>query len=186
MRKTVKDFKIGDTVRIISGGAGGNYGLSTGSTTVVSDLGPYYVYVNGEKNDSGLGLVPHKLEVVRPAAPAVDFTKPLQTRDGRSVTLVTTEGRGEYPVIGYIDGNDHVQVFTASGKYYSYGSESDSDLQNVPKKPVEVVKYFNLYDNGDIGVGQDSRAEADSVAARNGKQRIGVKKLVLTEGQFDA
>ena len=45
-----------------------------------------------------------------------DFTKPVQTRSGLPVTIITTKGRGEYPVIGYVGSNKMLSMWNAQGE----------------------------------------------------------------------
>ena len=66
----------------------------------------------------------------------IDFTKPVQTRDGRKVELLTTNGRGEFCVIGYVGKEESPRRWDNSGNHYL--SVSDLTLENVP----ESIKCF--------------------------------------------
>lgn len=70
------------------------------------------------------------LELVRSAKPALDFSKPIQTRDGRAVDIRFTDGTGSYPVVGYIE--DSLSTWTKDGQYHEYGAYPENDLVNVP------------------------------------------------------
>ncbi|MBF7012514.1 hypothetical protein QUC32_22975 [Novosphingobium resinovorum] len=88
---------------------------------------------------------------VAEAAPVLDFTKPLSTRDGRPVSLLTTEGRGSYSVLGYVGDNDSLYAWTAAGKYLSHtAAPLDSDLVNV--EPIEEpdVVHASIYRCGTV------------------------------------
>ncbi len=106
---------------------------------------------------------------------SVDFDKPVQTRDGRTVTIITTKSRAAlYPVMAYIGKSDNIQNFTAEGKFYANGEVSDADIMNVP---VEITTYINVYPAGLDACTHATRAEADSAAGIN---RIGCNRVVLT------
>lgn len=69
----------------------------------------------------------------------LDFTKPVQTRDGRNVRILCTDGGGEYPVIGYCDplegdGDEGriIGCWLLSGKTVSFGGDHELDLINAP------------------------------------------------------
>jgi hypothetical protein len=97
----------------------------------------------------------------------VDFSKPVQTRDGRPVKLVTTSGRGDYPVVGYVDKNDTLTLWTAEGKLLA-GYEGRLDLINVPVKRVGWVNVTPFGQGSSIigcpGYIYSSKEEAESVA----------------------
>jgi hypothetical protein len=69
----------------------------------------------------------------------IDFTKPLQTRSGLKVRLISTAfelgNLGNYPVIAEVEGEGHI-TYTLTGKHYT-GESSEYDLQNVPKETFE-------------------------------------------------
>jgi hypothetical protein len=68
----------------------------------------------------------------------IDFSKPLRTKDGLPVTLVTTAGREPYPVVGFIGDYYMPKCWTKTGNYSIVPNEYD--LVNVPEK-----QYVNLY-----------------------------------------
>lgn len=74
----------------------------------------------------------------------VDFTKPVQTSDGRPVEIITTKGRAPYPVIGYVDDNSMPISWTIRGRQYSDESPSANDLINVPEKREYWVDFVNF------------------------------------------
>ena len=61
----------------------------------------------------------------------IDFTKPVETIDGTPVQIVSTEGRGRYPILGYIgDESQYITSWSSDGFYLSDKSESDFNLRN--------------------------------------------------------
>lgn len=74
---------------------------------------------------------------------SIDFTKPLQTRDGKKVRLLCTDAREPYPVIALIEETKLPGCFTSDGRD-TRGSESSWDLINVPEE-VMVDRWMNVY-----------------------------------------
>lgn len=83
----------------------------------------------------------------------LDLTKPMQTRDGRQVTLLTTEGRGKHKFLGYIGDAEEPRSWSHDGATRQRGfneqpgSLSSDDLINVPEKP----RYFVHRDGFNCG-----------------------------------
>jgi hypothetical protein len=113
--------------------------------------------------------------------PKVDFSKPVQTRDGRPVELVTTNGRGQYHVLGYIDKNDTFTQWTAEGKFLNE-HESYADLVNVPVKRVGWTNITPFGQGSPIigcpGYIYRSKEEAESAAPN---ERVICVKVEWTE-----
>lgn len=63
-----------------------------------------------------------------------DPTKPCTTRDGRDVIIKFTDGRGDYPIAGYIGAKDGVDHWSKDGHYFG-GNSHALDLVNVPETP---------------------------------------------------
>ena len=61
---------------------------------------------------------------------AFDPTKPFKTRDGRSVELKITDGRGKSKFWGYAGNNNWLSGWYNDGRYFK-SRESDIDLVNV-------------------------------------------------------
>ena len=76
--------------------------------------------------------------------PKIDFTKPIQTRDGRKWTKYCTDAPGRYPVHGYIEGEERPDAWKLDGSLYAYPG-SPGDLVNVPPKMVKVDCWINIY-----------------------------------------
>lgn len=74
----------------------------------------------------------------------IDFTKRVQTRDGRPVTILTTERvHPVFPVVGLVNGYD-IRSFTHEGHFCPDGCENHLDLVNVP---VKHELWINIYHN---------------------------------------
>ena len=105
-----------------------------------------------------------------------DFTKPVQTRSGLPVTIITTEGRGKYPVLGYID-QDEVPF-----RWDENGEHTISDAFNLINVPEKRVMYVNVYNDNEPVYRCQSRKDADE---KECKKRIACIRVEYTEGQFD-
>ena len=66
----------------------------------------------------------------------IDWNKPVQTKSGAPVTILSRAGRGPYPIIGYI----------AENPYLSSWPAEKHGLVNVPEKPREI--WVNRYNDG--------------------------------------
>lgn len=72
---------------------------------------------------------------------SIDWSKPVQTRDGRPVEIITRHGRGRWPVVGYMDKDNYPSTWTACGMYYPGEIRfACFDLINVPERTAEVVE----------------------------------------------
>lgn len=95
----------------------------------------------------------------------IDFTKPVQTKDGCPVKIFTAEARDTmYPVKGEVFAEDKWsdQSWTLGGLYVA-SEEGDSDLINVPE---EIEGWLNIYPrNGVIrNLYYDTKIQADIAA----------------------
>lgn len=66
-----------------------------------------------------------------------DPTKPVQTRDGRPVTLIFTNGREPWPLVGYIVNDVTPNIWRANGYYRPGGIAYELDLINAPEPQPE-------------------------------------------------
>lgn len=79
----------------------------------------------------------------------LDLTKPVQTRDGRSVRIFCTDGGGDMPVLGaigaYPKGHWDLRRWSAKGfiRPPGYGADND-DLMNIPET-FEQELWLNVY-----------------------------------------
>ena len=74
---------------------------------------------------------------------SIDFTKPLQTRDGKKVRLLCTDAREPYPVVVLYEDTKDVGLRTSDGKCL-VGISCAADLMNVPEQ-VTVDRWMNVY-----------------------------------------
>lgn len=87
---------------------------------------------------------------------ALDRNRPVQTRDGKPVRIITwTEGTEIYPVVGEIEGVTGVHCWTPEGYLYSSGV-SGNDLVNVPPKQTVTWHWCRPEGGGHIGGNLDS------------------------------
>jgi len=112
----------------------------------------------------------------------IDFTKPVQTRDGRKVTILTHTRRcANKPLlclVHEIDGTDSVAHYKEDGNFGSYlgcGDNWKLDLINVPEE--EIVVYVHAFG--------DAKSPIFSVS-RPGDPMVGSphkKKVVFKESE---
>lgn len=118
---------------------------------------------------------------------AVDWNKPLQTREGDPVTIITREGRGKYSVMGYIGNDEYITYWRPDGRFFDEQDTVGCDIINVPEKPMSQEVWLNVFKNSDgelrVGSTFTSRAKADSSSVSD--KRVACIKVVFTEGQFD-
>lgn len=111
---------------------------------------------------------------------SIDFTKPLQTRDGRKVRLLRPAACEPYPAIVLYEDTKAVQAHTSEGQLL-VGSNSPADLMNVPEEvtdntphgPAEYKECLKVV-TGAIA-GYFSRGRAELLELR--KQRDAALKL---------
>jgi hypothetical protein len=108
----------------------------------------------------------------------IDFDKPVQTRDGRRVTILTVEARDkDYPILGYVGEDTDLACWSTEGNR-SWGSGCFS-LINAPEK---FVGYINVYENISFNGCHESAVDASRGA---GTDRIACVRFEYTKGQFD-
>lgn len=87
----------------------------------------------------------------------LDLTKPVQTRDGRSVRILCDNMKTDQPVVGVVtnnDGREFVAQWDVSGKFYQRSPhEGPIDLINVPPKPVKYYAHVYRHDDGGVWIG---------------------------------
>lgn len=94
-----------------------------------------------------------------------DPTKPVQTRDGRRVTILKQDLKDAQPLVGVIhaiDEHDHdfVEQWCSDGRFSVAGKGNDfSDLVNVPAKRT-YSGWQNFYKDGTVGVISSTETDA--------------------------
>lgn len=128
------------------------------------------------------------LQNVPEVQPAVDFTKPVQTRDGRKVTIVATGVMEDLP--GYhprhpsqsvayrIAGSSDMHYAHDDGSYLCRGDTDVNDIINVPEEPERTSEFRGFNSKGQGGqLGNmylggypfESLAEAQAISFINGE-----------------
>ena len=112
-----------------------------------------------------------------------DFTKPVQTRDGRKVRTLCTDRLGYESVVCLITeegGREVVACRTSDGRFRT-DKESKRDLINVPGKRVVWV---NMYPRDCTYKMEVSRTESDANEASSFEREARVR-VEYEVGQFD-
>ena len=116
----------------------------------------------------------------------VDWTKPIQTRDGRPARLLgVLKGR---PFTSHVvalpeesDTSRECLMIRNSDGSASMGCTHPLDIINVPPEPRKFVRWCNVYPQDVITMYYD-RVRADSAALGS---RTGCRKIIITEGYDD-
>lgn len=119
----------------------------------------------------------------------IDFSKPVQTRDGRPARILATDLRHpDYSVVAAVsDGNNLEEIirFTPEGSFWKARGgrpEPDrADLVNVPRKIGREI-WVNVYPTDDSYGAMKSKAVADQWA---GGTRIACVKVVIDCNEGD-
>ena len=99
-----------------------------------------------------------------PQPKSIDWTKPVRTKDGRAVRVLCTDGPGDYPVVGFIDGVDGPDCWHIDGRYFeSFGD--DRDLENAPQR-IQADVWVNVYPNGNYYTYRTREAADKDVSSR--------------------
>jgi len=114
--------------------------------------------------------------------PSLDLTKPVQTRDGRKVRVLCTDGPKGRPLVGLVGDEDFPISWLSDGAYYVGALESIYDLINTPTAPRTFERWFNVYDNGEITSHVDRHDADDEIPWQT---RIARKRVIFTEGEWD-
>lgn len=88
---------------------------------------------------------------------------PLQTGDGRAVTLITVKGRGDYPLIGYVGDENNLYLWKANGACGD-GSRHSMNLVNAPVE-VDIWCAITVRPGGAISIVYDSKDSIESYAS---------------------
>ncbi len=75
----------------------------------------------------------------------LDLDKPLQTRDGSPVTLITTKGREPWPLVGYIGDASIPSSWRSSGRAFP-DKTHQRDLTNVPEPKRTGTVWTVIYE----------------------------------------
>jgi hypothetical protein len=92
----------------------------------------------------------------------LDFSKPIQTRKGEPVRVLTRDRVSAWPVVALVTegATEHLYSYKSDGRFTESG-ETDSDLVNV-KQRIKKSVWINLYNRANAsGCTHDTRGEAD-------------------------
>ena len=109
-----------------------------------------------------------------PTAKPIDWTKPVRTKDGRAVRVLCTDGPGEYPVVGFIDGSPAAIQWTLLGEFIQ-GYPREKDLENVPQR-IQREYWVNVYAEKAIASLHYTRIGADASELPN---RLACVKITI-------
>lgn len=96
---------------------------------------------------------------------SIDFTKPIQTRDGRKVRILCTDAEctnqdEPQPIVGLVAGEfSGPKAWCANGSYFGDRSLSECDLVNVPQPKRKVKVDVRLVQTSD---GIEAYAKCDN------------------------
>jgi len=85
------------------------------------------------------------------------------TRDGRHVTILKTDARGEYPIIGFVhdEDEDKAETWSETGKFLQGGLDVADLMCVIPKREARVW-YIDVWGGVQVYPGP-SRVEAREV-----------------------
>lgn len=120
----------------------------------------------------------------------INLNEPLRTRCGKPVTIISTEARGRYPIIGYIGDDQDIQNWTKDGLSDKH---SPLDLENVEQT---VERYLTIFKDDTTGqyyaapflheeLTKASKYARDMSEYQINKTCVARLKLAFVEGQLD-
>lgn len=107
----------------------------------------------------------------------IEVGKTYQTRDGKTVRILATDLKHNYPVVGAImdgDGTEGVWYFTANGKFWRHFRNHDLDLIIPPERKSRWMNWYHPES------GYSYREEADKVS---GSFRTHVLEIIIEDGE---
>lgn len=110
----------------------------------------------------------------------IDWTKPVRTVKRKlPVEIISTNGRGAYPIVGYAGSGDSLDNWTKDGTF-DLSETTVWDLENAPEKKAG---YINIYPKEYISDKiYESRSCADSSSCFD---RIACIRIEYEDGQSD-
>lgn len=110
----------------------------------------------------------------------LDMTKPVQTRDGRPVRIITwTEGPDKYPIVGVVEDElgGNLYCWTSEGNFLE-GCKAyhDNDLINAPESKS---LYVNINEKGFTTSHQSRKIADDYSFGRIGLIRVDLEGDVI-------
>jgi hypothetical protein len=109
----------------------------------------------------------------------LDRNKPVQTRDGRKVTIYTWDAPSDYPIVGLTEGSRFPDSWRVDGSYHNRDIPSEKDLINVPEQPKKhKVKLYFREDKG-----MESGVWASPYKGNTNEKVVAIKEIEFTEGE---
>lgn len=194
-KQMAHQYKVGDKVVVIKGREKGErklwFSYQKGAVATVTTA-QYNDKDYGDIVGCDVGTNRQSISV-EDIAPAIDFTKPLFTLEGTPVVLISTLGRdAKFPIMVYEGTATNITRYDRNG--FAKNGVARRNLTNTEykKEPIVIERYVNLYEGGQTP-GNHSNYATRSAADRAAEfalniykvKRIGVTKIVLTEGIFD-
>lgn len=146
-------------------------------------------HVDGKTIETDGWDLPTSVVFIERPAPLLDLTKPVQTRDGRAVRILSTNGPTGAPVVGVIVNDapigEVIYQWPTSGK--GMAESGVADLMNVPPPPpakVTTTVYLWRSKNSKeprvfVTTKPDMR---DHKKSGGGATLIGKQEVTVTEG----
>jgi hypothetical protein len=107
----------------------------------------------------------------------IDFDKPLQTKSGEPVEIITTNGRVAYPVKGYVGNSENILAWNKEGEAAGFRGDHACNLMNVPEKRYAYLNVHPIHTDS-----FPTKEMADNWASSD---RLSCLKIELIEGQYD-
>ena len=129
-----KRMSLPEIERTLEGIRDSQYRFEAGGTAWM------YAYVQ----DNSL-LAPQQSTETSSTTKPIDWTKPVRTKDGRSVRVLCTNGPGKYPVAGYVEGEYRPRTWLLDGVEL-IGTVGPCDLENAPQR-IQREYWVNVYED---------------------------------------
>ena len=111
----------------------------------------------------------------------IDFTKPVTTRDGRTVRILCTDAPGQFPVCAII--GDFVYRFTMDGlEEYACGYKTAPGLINAPNRIKGWVNVYRYPERNSYWIGRIHNTKEDA-ATVSGECRVASIYIDIPEGE---
>jgi len=98
-----------------------------------------------------------------PQPKPIDWTKPVRTKDGRSVRVLRTDGPGDYPVVGFVQDDPYPVTWTLEGRRILC-TEVPLDLENAPER-LQKTWWMNVFKCGSFDY-YETKEQADADRGR--------------------
>ncbi len=114
---------------------------------------------------------------------AIDFSKPVQTRDGRKVRILCVDRKSSQSIVGLItspvDGAEELHSWHEDGRRVhgaGWSGSNEADLINVPERLERWVNVYLSETGCFYGTYGEARKEADA-------DRLGVIRITFEDGK---